>query len=318
MQKEHYEALLNEINAAPEAAPESIAESVEPELEEELQTVEEAVEEAQKEPELEAVSDSEPEKPINPARQRILQREEEAKKALMEKELEIARLKGQNEILQQKPKEPEKTVEVDAEPERDTYEHDQWVARQAIKKAEILEQKIIELEAKAKFAEAEKEWIEFDKEISESDGHYKNSMDFLRKEHRRILKESFPQASQAQIEQQARLEEYATVAKLAAQGFNPKHYFMGLARDNGFDALSTEKPLQAQKKAPDKQEIAFHKKNAGSVVTAPAGEAYTGVTLRDTGRMSLKDLQQVMADPEQFSRLRAEAIRKDMRGEFAF
>lgn len=321
------------IEETPEATEESIQvpEPTEEDVGESIIEDENNPEETGEESNEELVEAKERKPDLNMARERISakKRAEEAEARARALEIENAKLLGAKEVLQQKPiEQPKQEAPIDPEPELGTYEHDVWVSRQALAEAKAAKEYAKEVEAKLAFSEAEKVWKAVDSAIAESNPAYKASMDFLRNKVRSELEAIYPAANKAVINDMLTKVEYAHVAKaknITGDEAGIEAYFLGQAFKEGFNPyadiapkLVKQPPAQPAKPTTDKAEVNFHKRNNASVVASPAGEAYKGISLRDTGRMSLAQLMQTMSNDADFSQLKEEAIRKDSRGDWAF
>jgi len=196
-------------------------------------------------------------------------------------ELEAARLKGQIDILtrQQEAKpaiaEP---VNADPEPDRDSFEHTEWLTRQTANQ-------LNELKKELEFTKAEKLWADTDRQLTEKATGYKSSMDFLRNSHRDILKAQMPNASSYEIDAEARRQEYQVVGSLYNPNLSPEQqelvissYFVGLAMKNGHNPYAdiapklVKQPTTPQRPVTNQREVTAHKRNAGSIV-GTAGES---------------------------------------------
>lgn len=243
-----------------------------------------------------------------------LQREE----ALRAAQIENARLKGIQEARQAETKKFEEHADPEPDRDIDPEAHSDWRYRQLEKRDAEREEKYKALETKTRVSEAENYWISKDREMAAANPVYGESVKYLRDTLRSSLKEAYPAATAQQIEQAAKSAEYGYVAKLATPELI-ESFFVGEAMKMGFNPhAKKESSKQAVDDKPktDPKELAFHKKNAGSLVSVSDTGGKGRISSTDLAKMSTKeDLFDLgnLKDSD-WKRIVADQQRKDARG----
>lgn len=232
---------------------------------------------------------------------------EMAESKARELEIKLARLEAERETREKLAQEKQEAKAPEEIPEEGTWEYMEW-------KINKLEQEQKQAEAMVKATQAEQQWISLDRQWAESNPNYKEASSFLRQNLKDNLKQNFPQASLAEIEYAAKNAEYQLVGNLAKNGIDIASYFIGEAVKSGWSPVSNAKPAVSDKPQTDKKEVAFHKKQSGSLVAAPAGQGSKGIGFRDANRMPLNDLMSLSNDDWQaIANDAAEADRRGLR-----
>lgn len=240
---------------------------------------------------------------------------EEAEAKNRELELELARMQAKKEAEAEFAKKNEKPMEdADPEPEPDTWEHSEWTQRQLKREIAALKEEQEQTRMRIEAANAEQQWHRIDKQWSEKNPNYKNATEYLRNRLRENVKAQFPHFDDAQVEENAKMREYSFVGGLARNKVDIETYLIAEAMKEGWTPSNTQtKPSlqRGDKPSTDKREVAYQKRQSGSVIAAPAGKGSRGITVGDVKRMGRQELLAMTA--EDWKEQIEQAYNSDMR-----
>ena len=261
----------------------------------EQQSVEEEVVEEEQEEEVEVEEEEEPEEQLTGAKFRHKLKAEKEARERMEREASelrerLARLEGRAEAQQPAPQQAPAEEIPDAE-----YEPEKF----AIYKAQKLEEQLESMRLEQTRLQAERQWDAMDNEMARSDSNYAEAKKFLIEAEFNDIKHQYPSATDAQIRQHLKQQEYALVGNAVQAGMDPMQQIQFLAWQKGFrqgEASPSEKKAPAKQKSNIKNIKKNAKKNAsliGGSAAAPSGE---GATARQLLEMSIHDINKFGAD----------------------
>jgi DNA repair exonuclease SbcCD ATPase subunit len=258
------EELLNEVKGPEEQLEDEYIEEEEYEEEAE-ETAEEVEYEESEEEEVEV----EVEELTGAKFRHKLKAEKEAREKI-EKEAQelkerLARLEGRAEAQYQPAPEPEQPVEEVPDPEIEPE-------RYAIYKANKLEEQLKQMEQQQVRLNAERQWDAMQTEHAKANPSYNDAKSFLLEKEAQKIRTMYPTASESEISQHLKEQEYITAGNAARAGMDPLQHIEFLAFQAGFRPSEAEVKKEAPKKKPNIKAIKKNvKKNASLIGGSAAG-----------------------------------------------
>lgn len=220
---EQEESLQSEIGDIEEPI-EEVQEEVVEEVEEEQP--ENDIDEPEEEEEDDLELDEEQEK--NPkaknAFQKMRQEIKERDAAIDEMRRELARLQGMQEAML-KPQEEAPQVEQIPDKDLEPEEYFEYQLKQRDKQIEELAGKFDAITQQTATSQAEAAYINLESDYTKKDASYNEAKAYYVNERARQLKSQYPTATDEQIKQEVKFEEYKLVESLAKAGFQPDDIF---------------------------------------------------------------------------------------------
>ena len=283
-----------------EPLPEPVVDAPEEEpQEEEPETEPEEVEEALEENFEEIDTKSEEFKKLAPDAKKFyhMRKENSEKdKRIQEMAERLARVEGAQQVIQQQPLE-EKAEEIpDRDIDPDAY-YD-YQLKKKDQKIEALEQKFDNFEARATTTEAENLYKELENQHTEKDSSYKDAKSFLLKTLRDEIKQENPGATENQISQHLKQQEYSLVATLAKSGWSQSAIF------NSIKAQAIDKGYIETKETPklDKTKLKRNMEKSANLNEIPSVSGDTGLSVRQLTKMSMLDMAKLSSNPEKLQK----------------
>lgn len=280
------EKLLNEVDPVPDT--EETEEVEESEEEQEVETEDSEEDDTENEDGDESEEDEAPEEEnLTGAKFRHkLKAEKEARETLQREAQELkerlAHLEGKAEAQI-----PQAAPQAEEIPDRE-YEPEKY----AIWRAEKLEEKMKVIEASQAQSNAERQWEVMQSDHSRGNPTYTDAKKFLLDQETTKIRQVYPGATDAQISQHLKEQEYLEVSKAAQAGMDPLQHIEFLAYKSGFRPEAAKKEVGAPKK---KSNIAKIKKNAKKNVSliggSGAAESGNKLSADQLLAMSLKDIE---------------------------
>jgi hypothetical protein len=218
------------------------------------------------------------------ARERIEKEAQELKERL-------ARLEGRAESMSAPAAGPEEAMEEIPDQE---YEPEKY----AIWKAEKLEKKLQQMEASQSRINAERQWETMQADYAKKNPDYDKAKSFLLDSERETIKTQYPYATEAQITQHLKEQEYALVGNAAQSGIDPFQQIEFLAFRAGYrPGEEAPKAEEAPKKKPNIKNIKKNaKKNASLIGGSSAGETGDARTAQQLLDMSMDEMHKFGTD----------------------
>lgn len=253
------EELVEEI--APKEEESEEEEPKEEELKESEEEDESEEEEGEEEEAQKPEEEEESEEKLAPAKMRHkLKAEREAKEVLQrqinELQLAAARQQGRDEATPKQEVETEEVPDQDLEPER-----------YAIYKADKLEKQVQAMEKAQTRVNAERQWEDMQSSYEKSHPEYTQAKAFLIDHETAQIKSLYPAATDTQIAQHMKQQEYITAGNAAKAGVDPLQHISFLAYQAGF------RPGEEKKTVKKKVNIDKIKKNAKKSASLIGGSA---------------------------------------------
>ena len=225
----------------------------------------------------------------SPAKLRHKMKEEKEAREKSEKEVallreRLARLEGRAEV-QQPPVAQEAAEEVpDQELEPEQF---------AIYKTNKLEKEFQKLQSDNKRINAERQWDQMQAEHASEKPEYNTAKQFLLDFHTQDIKTQYPHATDAQIKQHLKQQEYAEAGNAVRAGQDPLQHIEFLAFQAGYRPGTTEEEAP---KAPAKQKSNIQnikknaKKNASLIGGSSASNTGDGLTSDQMLNMTIEQI----------------------------
>lgn len=205
----------------------------------------------------------------------------------------LARLEGRAEVQQTQPAAQDAPAEEIPDPE---YEPEKY----AIWKAKKLEEEMQTMRQEQARLSAERQWDAMDSEIARTNPDYAKAKEFLIESEFRKIKMQYPSATDAQIRQHLKDEEYKVVGNAVKSGLDPMQHIEFMAWQAGFRPEEAN-PEPKEKEAPkQKSNIKNIKKNSrknASLIGGSAAAPNDGTaTARQLLEMSIADIEKFGVD----------------------
>lgn len=213
-------------------------------------------------------------------------------KRIQEMAERLARVEGAQQVIQQQPLE-EKTEEIpDRDVDPDAY-YD-YQLKQKDQKIEALEKKFDNFEARTVTTEAEQLYKELENQHTEKDSSYKDAKSFLLKTLRDEIKQENPAATESQISQHLKQQEYSLVATLAKSGWSQSAIF------NSIKAQAIDKGYVETKEIPklDKTKLKRNMEKSANLNEIPNASGELGINAKQLVKMNIVDVAKLTNDPE--------------------
>lgn len=223
---------------------------------------------------------------------------QEKDKRIQEMAERLARVEGAQQVIQQQP--PEEKAPIEEIPDRDV-DPDAYFDYQLKKKdqkIEALEQKFDNFEARTATTEAEQLYKELENQHTEKDSSYKDAKSFLLKTLRDEIKQENPGATESQISQHLKQQEYSLVATLAKSGWSQSAIF------GSIKAQAIDKGYIETKETPksDKTKLKRNMEKSANLNEIPSVSGDTGLSVRQLTKMSMLDMAKLSSNPEKLQK----------------
>jgi DNA repair exonuclease SbcCD ATPase subunit len=276
---EQEESLQSEIGDVEEPI-EEVQEEVVEEVEEEP-TENDIDEPEEEEDDLELDEEQEKNPKAKNAFQKMRQELKERDAAIEEMRREMAKLQGMQEAML---KPQEEAPQVEQEPDKD-LEPEEWVAyqlKQRDKQIEELTGKFDAITQQTATSQAEAAYINLESDYTKKDASYNEAKAYYVNERTRQLKAQYPAATDEQIKQEVKFEEYKLVESLAKAGFQPDDIFTTIkakAINMGYkENIPTPKR--------DNKKLKHNMSKSASLNDAPSANGEIGFSENQLKRMS--------------------------------
>lgn len=286
--------LLEEIDEESEKEVKEVKEEEPKETEEEQD--EEIIDEAYKEideEEDDPEEGEEPEEELPGAKFRHKLKAEKEAREKLERELQEVRLAQARQEGRAEANVPASKEEAEEIPDQE-YEPEKY----AIWKASKLEKEIESMKVEQARINAERQWETIQNEHSKSHPEYNDAKSFLYGVETDKIKALYPSATDAQIAQHLREQEYVTVGNAARAGIDPVQHIEFLAYQAGFRTGEKvkEKIEEPKKKANIKNIKRNAKKNASLIGGSSAGETGDGRSAEQLAAMGMQEINEFGRD----------------------
>lgn len=229
----------------------------------------------------------------------------EKEQQLQEMRERLARLEGM-----QQAQSPQQQKKEEIEPEPDKEEDiDAWYdykLRQKDKEIDDIKKRFDAMEAQDNISKAERVYKDLESGHIEKDPSYKDAKAYLVDNMSKKIKQQYPLATDAQVMQEVKRQEYELVSALANKGFG---------EDFIFDVIKTQAVKEGFKESQkrDKTKLKRNMEKSVSLNDAPAASEGGGLTDKQIMRMSNEELAQASNDPKRAKQIRDVMTRARMR-----
>ena len=221
---------------------------------------------------------------------------EEKDKRIQEMAERLARVEGAQQVIQQQP--PEEKAEEIPDRDEDPDEYYDYQLKKKDQKIEALEQKFDNFEARTVATEDEQLYKELENQHTEKDSSYKDAKSFLFKTLRDEIKQEHPAATENQISQHLKQQEYSLVATLAKSGWSKNAIF------NSIKAQAIDKGYVETKETPkpDKTKLKRNMEKSANLNEIPSASGDLGLSVNQLVKMSIVDIAKLTNNPEAFKK----------------
>lgn len=228
-----------------------------------------------------------------------MRKENNAKdKRIQEMAERLARVEGAQQVIQQPLEEKAPIEEIpDKDVDPDAYYDYQLKKEQG--KREALEKRFDNFAARTTATEAEQLYKELENQHTEKDTSYKDAKSFLLKALHDEIKQENPAATESQISQHLKQQEYSLVATLASAGLSKNAIF------NSIKAHAVDKGYVETKETPktDKTKLKRNMEKSANLNEIPSASGDVGLTANQISKMSNLELANVSSDPEKLKKV---------------
>jgi len=276
---EQEESLQSEVGDIKEPVEEEQKEVVEEVAEEEPENnIDEQEEEVEDNLELNDEQEKDPK--AKNAFQKMRQELKERDTVIEEMRREMARIQGMQEAMLKPQEEAQQVEEI---PDKD-LEPEEWFdyqLKQRDKKIAELSGKFDIINKQTATSQAEATYINLESDFTKKDSSYTDAKSYYVNERTRQLKEQYPAATDEQIKQEVKHEEYRLVESLAKAGFQPDDIFTAIkakAQSMGYkDNIPTPKR--------DNKKLKHNMSKSASLNDAPSANGEIGFSENQLKRM---------------------------------
>jgi hypothetical protein len=269
------------------------------ELEDEVEQQAEGTEDAEDAEDVEDV-ELDDEKAKNPKAKNAFQKMRNELKKRDEEynqiKIELARVQGVQEAMQ---KPQEQKVEAEKIPDKD-YEPEEWYEyqlKQRDKKIEAIENQFKSINEQATVSYAERVYQDLESKYIELDPSYTDAKKYYKSERMRALRLQYPTATDQQIQQEVKGEEYKIVSSLAQTGLDSNAIFnviKGQAVAMGYKDLPTAKK--------DNNNLKRNMAKSASLNDAPSANGDIGFSQNQMARMGVVDIAKLHDNPKELKK----------------